>query len=299
MFFLQRASICIFGFTLSVCPFFLLQKVTHILALVYMRLSPQRQRLIYENIRLSFPAMSNREVHNLQLTSTERTIEQGLLAFAWPFLSKKKITQFFRMKEEAKKFLSIVGNAETGLLFMIPHFCHAEAVSLIPEYCNGKTVFALYRPLRNSVFDRWVRKSRERFGVKTIGRKDGGMLKTLRVLKNNMILSMLFDQNAGGAGTRLVFMGRECSCTTLPDILHKKYNPLVLFVYTKRTGFWQSTIEIEEAGDLDPDQLIIERANDWLEGKLRDDKILRESWLWLHQRWKPGAGNPRKRKLDE
>jgi lauroyl/myristoyl acyltransferase len=57
---------------------------------------------------------------------------------------------------------------------------------------------------------------------------------------------MLFDQNAGGAGTRMKFMGRECSCTTLPDILFQKFKPKVLFVYTKRTAFWSSSIEVEE-----------------------------------------------------
>jgi lauroyl/myristoyl acyltransferase len=48
---------------------------------------------------------------------------------------------------------------------------------------------------------------------------------------------------------------------------------------------------------LNDGQLVIERANAWLEGKLRDDKQLQESWLWMHQRWKPGAGQPRKGKI--
>ena len=106
------------------------------------------------------------------------------------------------------------------------------------------------------------------------------MLKLLGFEKNQTI-AMLFDQNAGGAGTRMNFMGRECSCTTLPDILFQKFKPKVLFVYTKRTAFWSSSIEIEEMGELNDGQLVIERANDWLEQKLRDDKVLRESWLWL------------------
>ena len=44
-------------------------------------------------------------------------------------------------------------------------------------------------------------------------------------------------------------------------------------------------------------QLVIERANIWLERKLRHNKQLRESWLWMHQRWKPGAGKPREGKI--
>ena len=108
---------------------------------------------------------------------------------------------------------------------------------------------------------------------------------------------MLFDQNAGGAGTRLSFMGRECSCTTLPDILYNKYKPKVLFVYTRRTGFWKSTFAVEEMGELETDKLVIEKANEWLEDKLRNDSNLRTSWLWMHQRWKPNVGQPRKGRI--
>ena len=49
-------------------------------------------------------------------------------------------------------------------------------------------------------------------------------------------------------------------------------------------------------GELNDGQLVIERANEWLELKLRDDKVLRESWFWLHQRWRPGVGQIQKRK---
>ena len=108
---------------------------------------------------------------------------------------------------------------------------------------------------------------------------------------------MLFDQNAGGAGTRLEFMGRECSCTTLPDILFDKYKPKVLFVYTRRTGFWKSSFEVEEVGELEAGKLVIEQANCWLEEKLKNDQLLRESWLWLHQRWKPGVGQTKKGRI--
>ena len=182
----------------------------------------------------------------------------------------------------------------SGILWLIPHFCHADALSFLQPKSQ---VNALYRPLRNSAFDDFVKKSRERFGVRTIDRKDGGMLKTLKVLKKGETLAMLFDQNAGGAGTRLSFMGRECSCTTLPDILYNKYKPKVLFVYTRRTGFWKSIFEVEEMGELETDKLVIEKANKWLDNKLRNDSNLRTSWLWMHQRWKPNVGQPRKGRI--
>ena len=67
-------------------------------------------------------------------------------------------------------------------------------------------IHTLYRPFKNKVINDFVKNSRERFGVKTINRKRGGMLKILKVLKKNQTIAMLFDQNAGGAGTRMKFM---------------------------------------------------------------------------------------------
>ena len=230
----------------------------------------------------------------MSVKTINRTIEQGLLIFAWPFLSENRIKRSFPISSVSCVKLNRKNNSGSGILWLIPHFCHADAISFLkPEI----RVNALYRPLRNPVFDDFVKKSRQRFGVRTIDRKDGGMLKTLKVLKKGEILAMLFDQNAGGAGTRLSFMGRECSCTTLPDILNEKFKPRILFVYTRRIGFWRSSIEVEEIESLNDGQLLIERANVWLEEKLRDDKQLQESWLWMHQRWKPGAGQPRKGKI--
>ena len=41
-------------------------------------------------------------------------------------------------------------------------------------------------------------------------------------------------------------------------------------------------------------ELIIEKANNWLEIKLKSDKTLFQTWLWTHRRWKTDAGQPRK-----
>ena len=243
---------------------------------------------------MAFPNISGFELISALFKTIFRTIEQGLLVFAWPFLTENKIKKSFTLSKDSQKKLNQKNTFGGGVLWLIPHFCHADAISCLkPEI----QVNALYRPLRNTVFNDFVKRSRQRFGIRTIDRKNGGMIKTLRVLRNGEILAMLFDQNAGGAGTRLPFMGKECSCTTLPDILNEKYKPRILFVYTRRVGFWESSIEVEEMENVSEGELVIEKANEWLEDKLANDKALRDSWLWMHQRWKPGAGKPKKGKI--
>lgn len=282
------------GTLLSSTPIPVLIGVCWILSFVTFIFLGSRRILLKKNLWLAFPHWSNAKIFKCLIITTSRTIEQGLLALAWPFLSEKRIKRSFTISAVSLKKLNKASNLGSGSLWLIPHFCHADAISSLKPRIQ---INALYRPLRNPPFDDFVKKSRQRFGVKTIDRKDGGMLKTLKVLKKGETLAMLFDQNAGGAGTRLPFMGKECSCTTLPDILNEKYNPRILLVYTKRIGFWKSSIEVKEMPPLSDGQLVIERANIWLERKLRHNKQLRESWLWMHQRWKPGAGKPREGKI--
>ena len=257
-----------------------------------------RREIVFNNSNKTFNNSSRKKLLIFAIKTTQRTIEQGLLALAWPFLKTKFLRLNFQISSRSLDRLRFYSKEKHGVLWLIPHFCHADAISFLPELIGPEHgVHALYRPLKNFAVNEHVKNSRERFGMKTIDRKDGGMLKTLKVLKRGNTLAMLFDQNAGGAGTRLEFMGRECSCTTLPDILFDKYKPKVLFVYTRRAGFWKSSFEVEEVGELEAGKLLIEQANCWLEEKLKNDQILRESWLWLHQRWKPGVGQTKKGRI--
>ena len=279
---------------MSVFPKQLIIIACFFLSLIICLLLSKRTKVVKQNFKIAFPQWSYLRIFKSLVTTTSRTIEQGLLVFAWPFLSENRIKNSFILSKDSQKQLNQRNTSGSGILWLIPHFCHADALSFLnPEI----QVNALYRPLRNPVFNDFVKKSRQRFGVRTIDRKDGGMIRTLKVLRNGEILAMLFDQNAGGAGTRLPFMGKECSCTTLPDILNDKYKPRILFVYTRRVGFWESSIEVEEMENVSEGELVIEKANEWLEDKLVNDKALRDSWLWMHQRWKPGAGKPKKGKI--
>jgi len=295
--YIQTFLLCSLGISLSLLPLALVRLLVYLLALLAIFFLPKRKKLTRENLRSAYTNFSEKQLGSLVFVAFERAIEQGFLVVVWPFLSRKRIFKSFCLSKSNKSNL-LPSDSIRSTLWLIPHFCHADTLSILPSYSSLlPDVFALYRPLRNKAINKFVKNSRERFGVKTIDRKDGGMLKTLKVLKRGETLAMLFDQNAGGAGTRLSFMGRECSCTTLPDILNEKYKPRILFVYTRRIGFWRSCIEVEEMEPLIGGQLVIEKANAWLEAKLRSDKQLRESWLWMHQRWKPGAGQPREGRI--
>ena len=215
-----------------------------------------------------------------------RTIEQGLLSLAMPHMTRHELKKSFSMGDKCQSILTKLSTDNKPCLFLIPHFCHADALSLLPLYLPPQVkIHVIFRPLNNPSINQYILNSRERFGVTGINRRGRGVRKTIAVMKRKQTLALLFDQHTGQAGTRMKFMGRDCSCTTLPDIFNRKVDLNAVLVYTKREGFWRSQIHASPINL--PVKSIMFSANLWLEDALRSDAVLRESWLWLHKRWKP------------
>ena len=256
---------------------------------------PKRQALMMDNLRKSFPDENEDSLRRAAATSRARTIEIGLLSFALPILSERKLRQFFTVSEKLKQGLH--RDQQGPVLLLLPHLCLIETVACLPMlHPDCKDIGAIFRPLRNARLGEWLRRGRERFGLQALDRSRG-LLQGARFLQKKKILTMLFDQNAGHAGTRMQFLGRECSCPTLPDFLGQRFRPKVLIGYVRRTGFWAAELDCEELEMDAEEESVIEKANVWLEGKLREDSDFRASWLWLHNRWKKGSGKPPKKEI--
>ncbi len=273
----------------------LLRLLASALALFPYRLLPSRRRVLFDNLALAFPDLSLEDRSRLAAVNCRRTIELGLFALALPYLPEKRLRRSFPVTDEARDILIEATKANRPMLWLVPHFCHAEALVLLPLLVPGtKAVGVIFRPLENEALNEHVRRGRARFGIHPLSRGAGGIWKATRFLRAGHVCGMLFDQYAGRVGTGMPFFGRECSCTTLPDILAKRFRPLIVMLYPRRTGFWQSTIE-GEVLEVDPaSEYVCGHAHAWLERKLREDEALCASWLWLHRRWRERTGKPRR-----
>ncbi len=280
------------GAVLCALPRWALSLICRSLGALMPLILPKRQALIMQNLRHGFPDEPEKNLRRTAAISRARTIEIGLFSFALPLLSERRLRSWLSVSDDMKK--AIDEENEEAVLLLVPHLCLTETFCCLPllvEPC--KTISALFRPLRNLRLGEWLTRGRERFGIVTLSRAKG-LWQATRFLRKGEVCGMLFDQNAGHAGTRMKFLDRECSCTTLPDILAKRFQPKIVVAFPRRTGFWQAVIDCETL-EVDPkNESVAEKAHAWLEGKLREDKEFRANWLWLHNRWKEGSGKPRK-----
>ncbi len=271
------------GYILSKTPEFILRGLCCFVAWIIAGFMPKRMRIAYSNLSHCFPEMSEKQRRAIAMESVRRMVEMGLFVLASPHISIEKLKSRIKVDEYVLKQLSKHAENPTPTLILIPHFCMAEAITLMPALVKEKLppVGVVYRPFDNASIEDWVKKSRERCGVSLLSRRN---IRAVVNFLNDGAVAMLFDQHAGNAGSQCLFFDMLCSTTELPRILaeHKNANTAVL--YAKRTSFWHAEIFGDWLEVKSPDDIALE-MNKWLENLLRNDADVRKDWLWLHLRW--------------
>src|SRR5258708_15920367 len=97
-------------------------------------------------------------------------------------------------------FRSRVGQVRPTIM-ALPHLAGWEALTAMPLIlgCTPPEVGVVFRPLDNRTLDTWVKKTRERYGIKLLSRKQG-FAEAQKILRRGGAVALLFDQNAGLQG---------------------------------------------------------------------------------------------------
>ncbi|MBO6102803.1 MAG: hypothetical protein J6P03_06080 [Opitutales bacterium] len=246
-----------------------------------------RRRAFFANIKRCRPDLDERGVRLFARKSAAYTVEMALFVLASPYISENELKRRVRVSEHLRGELKKREGSRRAALLLCPHFCMMESITLMPAISESKfsETGVFYRPFDNPSLERWIKSTREKYGLKLLSRKDG-LFAAADFLKNGGNIALLFDQNSGGSGILTLFMGMLAASTDLGGILADKIDCDVAIFWARRAGFWQSEIcgEYLEKGET-PEETVF-CANKWLEQKLLGDADFSAQWLWLHKRWK-------------
>lgn len=245
-----------------------------------------RRRIILKNLHIVFHDKSAKWCRRLALLNCCRWVETAWAFLATSTWSKGKIQQNITINPVLKDWIEDIKKNPRSAVVLVPHLNLMETMTWIPCFFKDfPESGVVYRHFRAKWLECFVKTSRERFGLQLISRKRG-IMPLEKILKNNGIVSILFDQSAGETGCLTTFFGRLASSTDLPGRLVEKYKSDTVAIYLKRTGFLKGEICIEEiSSDKTANGLTFESGR-WLEGKLKEDACFYENWLWMHRRWK-------------
>jgi lauroyl/myristoyl acyltransferase/ADP-heptose:LPS heptosyltransferase len=255
----------------------------------------RRRRIILSNFAHAFPEKTHAECKILAQESCARMVELGLLAVALPYFSEKRIRRSIHLGDSIEEFFREKVKNNGPRIILLPHFSQMEALTAIPllsDAAKGSEIGVIYRPFANKVLERWIRRTRERFGLKLLARgNDFWAAKAM--LERGGIVVILFDQNANEGGILATFFGRGAATTYLPDLLYRHFSCPIYMLMPRRTGIFRAKCSVERL-PLEPkipddgrkNYPVIRAMNTWLERKLSAADGVCCDWLWAHNRWR-------------
>lgn len=248
---------------------------------------PRRRRLVLSNLHHAFPEQSAAWQCAIGRESCRRLIETGLLSLATPFIDERRWRKIISASPALVSAHTRHHAEPAPTLICSPHLAYWEAQTaqflVTPE--PHPEFGIIFRPLDNPAANDFVQRSRERFGMKLLSRKNG-FAEALKILRRRGWVGVLFDQNAGLQGALTTLFGRVCATTELPGLMAEKFQARVYGIFPRRRAFWRVEIDVAPIAHNNTSESVTLGLNRWLETLLRSDDDLCASWLWAHDRWR-------------
>lgn len=225
--------------------------------------------------------IAKKSIQNLALTAIE--------LFRMGHLSREK-TLTLAMEVEGWEILESVLAKGNGMIGLGMHFGNWEYAGAFFG-CKGITISSVARDQNDSYFTEFVNKIRQDKGITIIPRNEKYLRNCLLVLKQNGIMGLVSDQNAGKNGIFTDFFGYPASTFRGPAAYKVKYGVDIVPLYAVRLKPGQFKVVIEQPIEISakPDNPDEEERLILYEMNKRMERIIEkypEQWLWLHRRWK-------------
>ncbi len=189
------------------------------------------------NIKIAYPELSIADINLLSKLSIRESIISGFeTIYTWGRKDYESNSQIFKI--ENNFLLKNLINKRKGLIAVA---IHNRSVDMLLKWINSnfKTV-SLYKKIKISFLDNFVKKEREHGGSKSVETSIAGVREILKALQLKKIICFAADQvPQRGHGEYIPFYKRDAYTTTLVQALASKTKASVLYFYlnSNKGGF--------------------------------------------------------------
>nr|MBS0038359.1 lysophospholipid acyltransferase family protein [Saprospiraceae bacterium] len=266
--------------------------ISNLLFVVFFYLLPYRKKVVMTNLRNSFPEKSKRERKAIAKDFYKHFCDLIVEALKVPGLSEKEARE--RISVENPEILEKFYAKNKSVIAIAGHFNNWElAAAVIPLYLKHRGQ-GLFSPLRNRVFNDYMVKSRSKFGIELIPKRE--VTQRLESGKDNPPSVTFFLSDQVPKNPRRAywtkFLHQDTGVPFGAGIYAVRYDCPVIYGKINKVsrGHYRIRFEIIESN---PTQSSAEDILEKFTRKL-EAQILKEPahWLWTHKRWK------RKKPLD-
>ncbi|HOE04608.1 MAG TPA: lysophospholipid acyltransferase family protein [Bacteroidales bacterium] len=269
----------------AITPFFILYVISDISYLIVFFLIGYRKKVVYENLKSSFPDKEDSEIRRIRRRFFRHLCDISIETIKGFSLSKKQLKKrytvlnpeitlpYFEQNKPVICLASHYNNWEYGILALGPALSH-QAVSI-------------YMKLSNPYMEDFGTRIRARFGMKMLAVNDTREYFSQHHEKPLAII-LAADQSPSNVDKLIwtQFLGKETACLHGPEAYAKKMNaPLIYFAVKKiKRGYYSLNLELLHEN---PSETAFGEITSLYMQRLEKDIITRpEHWLWSHRRWK-------------
>ncbi len=168
------------------------------------------------------------------------------------------------------------------------HYCNWEILNLIALY-DKHTIIAAYKPLKNKHFEKFINRSREKFGVLPVPSHEIFRMSIKLAQEGKpFFLGLIADQTPARGDIRYwtTFLNQDTPVFLGPEKIAQKTNQPVLFCNMRKVARGRYEVEFETLTE-NPKET---KPYEITELHVRAlDRLIQEApqyWLWSHRRWK-------------
>ena len=258
---------------------------------IVFRLFGYRKKVVHGNIERSFPEAGPRQVNKIMHDFYRHFFD----------LMVESLRGFSMSAEEAKR-RAHVRNPE----ILEPYFKAGQDVMLVSRHCNNWELPALsmdlqiphraaavYKRLQNPGFERIFHKSRSRYGLQLIEKREARSW--FESTHHEVFAYFFLTDQSPTTSTRVywtTFLNQDTAVFTGTEELCRKQKMPILFIeiYKMKRGVYE--MEIFPLED-NPNSLEVGELTERFTRRLEEHILADPSkWLWTHKRWKRKREKP-------
>ncbi len=249
-------------------------------------LRKRRRDFSVQNLHRAFPEKSEKDIQTIGRHSMQSMVKVIFEFIRLPLISKKP-QDYIEIQGEQHVWEAL--KQGKGVLLVVSHFGNWELAG-IAAAAKGMPIYAVGKPNKNPLVDRYIKKTRGLTGLQTIDQK-GAVQSCIRLLKQNKIIAMLIDEHAKKGGVWVNFFKHKASTSAMPATLALKYGAPVIPVIFYREKNKKSVLVFDKPFTLkqtdDSHADILANTQQYMNYLQKEVMKRPDDWtLWMHNRWR-------------
>ncbi|MCI0522950.1 MAG: lysophospholipid acyltransferase family protein [Bacteroidales bacterium] len=286
---MKRAGFYIFyviNYLITLLPLRVLYLFSDFFYLFIYYIFKYRREVVAKNLRNSFPDMSDAELKRTERRFYRHLTDLFVETLKLTHISQQEILRRYILKD--RTLLDRLYDDGRDVVAVCSHHSNWEWLASVQPSIRQQ-VLAIYKPLKNKDFDRFIYKLRTKFGSK-VSPMQNILRDIVRHRRENIrtVTAFAADQTPppDEHAYWTTFMNQETGIYKGTEKVAVMMDSAVVFIHTRKVkrGFyeWETRLITEHPKDEEPG-FITRKHVAMLEEMIRAQP---EYWLWSHRRWK-------------